>query len=218
VCMFFSSHTAVTSVSRHVPHITRGLSDDRIRPPCQNNATTCPCHRVHQRTSTGTNMTDRLLHWGGFEFTPPNSKPPPGAARGALPGPRSPAQLTSFCPAPLGHLGKQANGSPGRELQLSTSCNPRILQGHGMFDGKAFPFGRGGERPESTGVSKVFPGKRRLQLWRGETQYFRWTQFGIQSLRGCLFLLFGSTLVVKIKKTQESTPSVLKRITAIRRT
>jgi hypothetical protein len=64
------------------------------------------------------------------------------------------------------------------------------------------------ERPESTGVSKVFPGKRRLKLSRGETQYFRWTQFGIQSLRGCLFLLFGSTLVVKIKKTQESTPSI----------
>jgi hypothetical protein len=29
------------------------------------------------------------------------------------------------------------------------------------------------------------------------------------SLRGCLFLLFGSTLVVKIKKTQESTPIIL---------
>ncbi len=39
------------------------------------------------------------------------------------------------------------------------------------------------ERPESTGVSKVFPGKRRLKLSRGETQYFRWTQFGIQSVK-----------------------------------
>ena len=28
-------------------------------------------------------------------------------------------------------------------------------------------------------------------------------------LRRCLFLLFGSTLVIKIKKTQESTPSIL---------
>ncbi len=28
-----------------------------------------------------------------------------------------------------------------------------------------------------------------------------------------MFLLFGSTLVVKIKKTQESTPIILKRIT-----
>jgi hypothetical protein len=61
---------------------------------------------------------------------------PPIAARAALAGPRSPAQLTSFCPAPSKHLGKPANGSPGRELQLSTSCNPRILQGRGMFDAK----------------------------------------------------------------------------------
>jgi hypothetical protein len=63
-------------------------------------------------------------------------------------------------------------------------------------------------RGVTSGVSKVFPGKRRLKLSRGEPLYFRWAQFGIQSLRGCLFLLFGSTLVVKIKKTQESTPSI----------
>jgi len=48
------------------------------------------------------------------------------------------AQLTSFCPEPSTHLGKPANGSRGREIQRSTSCNPRILQGRGMFDGKAF--------------------------------------------------------------------------------
>ncbi len=64
--------------------------------------------------------------------------------------------------------------------------------------------GWGRMRGVTSGVSKVFPRKRRLKLSRGETLYFRWTQFGIQSLRGCLFLLFGSTLVVKIKKTQES--------------
>jgi hypothetical protein len=68
---------------------------------------------------------------------------PPRAARAAVAGPRSPAQLTSFCPAPSKHLGKQANGSPGRELQLSTRCNPRILQGRGMFDGRAFLLGEG---------------------------------------------------------------------------
>ena len=56
------------------------------------------------------------------------------------------------------------------------------------------------ERPESTGVSKVFPGKRRLKLSQGENLNFRWTQFGIQSLRGCLFQMFGSTLVAKIEK------------------
>jgi hypothetical protein len=30
-------------------------------------------------------------------------------------------------------LGKPANGSPGLELQLSTSCNPRILQIPGIL-------------------------------------------------------------------------------------
>ena len=66
--------------------------------------------------------------------------------RAALAGQRSPAQLTSFCPAPLGHLGKPANGLRGREIQRSTSCNPRILQGRGMFDGKAFLLGEGFSR------------------------------------------------------------------------
>ena len=71
---------------------------------------------------------------------------PPRSARAALAGLRSPAQLTSFCPAPLGHLGKPANGLRGRELQLSTSCNPRILQWRGMFDGEAFLLGEGFSR------------------------------------------------------------------------
>ena len=37
-------------------------------------------------------------------------------------------------------------------------------------------------------------------------------------VRRCVFLLFETTLVVKIKKKLESTPSILKRITEIRRT
>jgi hypothetical protein len=44
------------------------------------------------------------------------------------------------------HHHKPANGSPGRELQLSTSCNPRILQGRGMFDGASFFLGEGFSR------------------------------------------------------------------------
>jgi len=80
---------------------------------------------------------------GGASLAPPT---PPCAARAAVAGPRSPAQLTSFCPAPLGHLGKPANGLRGREIQRSTSCNPRILQGRGMFDGKAFLLGEGFSR------------------------------------------------------------------------
>ncbi len=72
--------------------------------------------------------------------TPPGAPPRPGTR------PRSPTQLTSFCPSPLEHLGKPANGSPGRELQLSTSSNPRIQQGRGLFDGKAFLLGEGFSR------------------------------------------------------------------------
>ena len=75
----------------------------------------------------------------------PTSAPPWGTSAPST-RPRSPAQLTSFCPAPLGHLGKPANGLRGREIQRSTSCNPRILQGRGMFDGKAFLLGEGFSR------------------------------------------------------------------------
>ncbi len=83
---------------------------------------------------------------GGVSAASLAAIPPPTAARAALAGPRSPVQLTSFCPAPSKHLGKPANGSPGRELQLSTSCHPRILQGRGMFAEKAFLLGEGFSR------------------------------------------------------------------------
>ena len=43
--------------------------------------------------------------------------------------PRSPAQLTSFCPAPSKHLGKPANGSPGREAQRGGAPGPACAQG-----------------------------------------------------------------------------------------
>ena len=54
---------------------------------------------------------------------------PPRAARAALPGARCPAQLTSFCPAPSKHLGKPANGSPGREAQRGGAPGPACAQG-----------------------------------------------------------------------------------------
>ncbi len=81
--------------------------------------------------------------WEGLRFKIPLSPSQ------SLAGPRSPAQLTSFCPALLGHLVKPANGSRGRDLQRSTSCNPRILQGRGMFDGEAFLLGEGFSRGRS---------------------------------------------------------------------
>ena len=42
---------------------------------------------------------------------------PPRTTRATLAGARCPAQLTSYCPVPSKHLGKPANGSPGREAQ-----------------------------------------------------------------------------------------------------
>jgi len=56
---------------------------------------------------TGSHTTPRELRWGGLAASSLVPPTPPRAARAALAGPRSPAQLTSFCPAPLGHLGKR---------------------------------------------------------------------------------------------------------------
>jgi hypothetical protein len=56
--------------------------------------------------------------------TPPwGGGPRPARARAA------PAQLTSFCPAPSKHLGKPANGSPGREAQRGGAPGPACAQG-----------------------------------------------------------------------------------------
>ena len=66
---------------------------------------------------------------------------------------------------------------------------------------------RGGKRAE---FPRCFPENVDLNFLG-----FRNPVFSIDTIwnpilqRGCLFLLFRSTLVVKIKKTQESTPSVL---------
>jgi hypothetical protein len=57
-------------------------------------------------------------------------RPPPlGGATAPSTRPRSPAQHTSFCPAPSKHLGKPANGSPGREAQRGGAPGPACAQG-----------------------------------------------------------------------------------------
>jgi hypothetical protein len=96
---------------------------------------------MHQPTPTGTRERHHAAPQGGAAVGGGQRLPPPRASPAPSTRPRSPAQLTSFCPALSKHLVKPANGSPGREVQLSTSCNPRILQGRGMFDGKAFHLG-----------------------------------------------------------------------------
>ena len=54
---------------------------------------------------------------------------PPRTTRPALACARCPAQLTSFCPVPSKHLGKPANGSPGREAQRGGTAGPACAQG-----------------------------------------------------------------------------------------
>ena len=46
-----------------------------------------------------------------------------------LAGARCSAKLTSFCPEPSKHLGKPANGSPGREAQRGGTAGPACAQG-----------------------------------------------------------------------------------------
>ena len=83
---------------------------------------------------------------GGVCRTRPNRQTPP-QRRSRGPGrPAQPRAAHLFLPRALEHSGKPANGSRGREIQRSTSCNPRILQGRGMFDGKAFLLGEGFSR------------------------------------------------------------------------
>jgi hypothetical protein len=67
--------------------------------------------------------------------------------------------------------------------------------------------------PNRLEFPRCFPEKVDLNFRGDRNPIFSMDAIRIQSLRRCLFLLFGSTHVVKIKKTQESTPSILKRIT-----
>jgi len=70
----------------------------------------------------------RATLWGGGHARLARP-PPPIETRAALAGARCPAQLTSFCPAPSKHLGKPANGSPGRESQRGGAPGPACAQG-----------------------------------------------------------------------------------------
>ena len=77
---------------------------------------------------------------GGVCRTRPNRQTPP-QRRSRGPGrPAQPRAAHLFLPRALEHSGKPANVSRGREIQRSTSCNPRILQGRGMFDGNFLVF------------------------------------------------------------------------------
>ncbi len=68
---------------------------------------------------------------------------------------------------------------------------------------------RGGKRAE---FPRCFPENVDLNFLGFRNPVFSIDTIWKSILEGCLFLLFRSTLVVKIKKTQESTPIILKRI------
>ena len=72
---------------------------------------------------------NRLRASRGRGLEPGPFESPLRARLAALPGARCPAQLTSFCPAPSKHLGKPANGSPGREAQRGGAAGPACAQG-----------------------------------------------------------------------------------------
>jgi hypothetical protein len=100
-----------------------------LRPvSAQGSCASCPGHRPFcARTLTwvpgavGSHSKESAaMHRGG---------PPLPARARAAPRPRSPAQLTSFCPAPSKHLGKPANCSPGREAQRGRAPGPACAQG-----------------------------------------------------------------------------------------
>jgi hypothetical protein len=151
----------------------------------------CPHERMVSRVDTDHHLRSHARGVGDPSGTPHAGKPGRANTVGL----------------PCGHT-RKCKHHPAHQSPAPHPCLKKRSADIEVSDFRQVSISRVNERPQSTGVSKVFPGKRRLKLSRGETLYFRWTQFGIQSLRGCLFLLFGSTLVVKIKKTQESTPSV----------
>jgi hypothetical protein len=71
---------------------------------------------MHQPTPTSTRERPHAVRQGGGPVKGPERAAPHGEPPAPSTRPRSPAQLTSFWPAALKHLGKPANGSPAREL------------------------------------------------------------------------------------------------------
>ena len=98
----------------------------------------CPYHPCISRHQPVPVRVHRPLPMGGCPSKVPKTDIPRGAQSAPSPRLRSPSQLTSFCPSPSRHLVKPATGSPLPGFQRSTSCNPLILRGRCMFDGKAF--------------------------------------------------------------------------------
>jgi hypothetical protein len=122
---FLISSTTRTTTS--TPAATPAMRPGCYKTPADDRRS-CLRHAHANNSSADTNQHPERPHvvrQGGGPVRVPERAAPPGAPPAPSTRPRSPAPLTSFSPLPSKHLGKPANGSPGRELQLSTSHNPR---------------------------------------------------------------------------------------------
>jgi hypothetical protein len=83
---------------------------------------------MHQPTPTSTRARYHAAPQGGAAVGGGQRLPPPRASPAPSMRQRNLAQLTSFCPAPPGHLGKPANESGMQGWQLATPQSYALLR------------------------------------------------------------------------------------------
>ena len=83
---------------------------------------------MHQPTPTSTRARYHAAPQGGAAVGGGQRLPPPRASPAPSTRQRNLAQLTSFCPAPPGHLGKPANESGMQGWQLATPQSYALLR------------------------------------------------------------------------------------------
>ena len=87
-----------------------------------------PIPTMHQPTPTSTRARYHAAPQGGAAVGGGQRLPPPRASPAPSTRQRHLAQLTSFCPAPPGHLGKPANESGMQGWQLATPQSYALLR------------------------------------------------------------------------------------------
>ena len=87
-----------------------------------------PIPTMHQPTPTSTRARYHAAPQGGAAVGGGQRLPPPRASPAPSTRQRNLAQLTSFCPAPPGHLGKPANESGMQGWQLATPQSYALLR------------------------------------------------------------------------------------------
>jgi hypothetical protein len=87
-----------------------------------------PIPTMHQPTPTSTRARYHAAPQGGAAVGGGQRLPPPRASPAPSTRQRNLTQLTSFCPAPPGHLGKPANESGMQGWQLATPQSYALLR------------------------------------------------------------------------------------------